>query len=258
MVVGALVPNIVLAVDARVLFVAMRHPVGRLLDSDAVAEGMLWATPGLFCFALNKVLFGVVNGLRRMRAFAVYTSLRYLLIAVGSCSRACFDVAGDHSRYLDVHRGHAARRPRSSSCSRRSRCRAGAAGCGHARAHLDYGARGVLATLALEVNTKLDVWMLGVALPEAQVGIYALAAALYEGVLQLSVVVQNNLNPIIARDLAEGRRPRSSLLAQRSRRWFVPAAAGGVRARRGRLSLRDPVADRQSTTSSPARCRSRS
>ena len=39
---------------------------------------MLWAAPGLFCFAINKVLFGVVNGLRRMRAFAIYTSLRYI------------------------------------------------------------------------------------------------------------------------------------------------------------------------------------
>ena len=44
---------------------------------------MLWAAPGLFCFAVNKVLLGVVNGLRRMRAFAIYTSLRYVLIAVG-------------------------------------------------------------------------------------------------------------------------------------------------------------------------------
>ena len=67
----------------RSFFVALRGPFAALLGSDAVAEGMLWAAPGLFCFAVNKVLFGVVNGLRRMRAFAVYTSLRYLLIAAG-------------------------------------------------------------------------------------------------------------------------------------------------------------------------------
>src|SRR5688572_3038205 len=80
---GALVPSLVLAVAATALWLAARGPISALHGSEAVAEGMLWATPGLFCFAINKVLLGVVNGLRRMRAFAVYTSLRYILIAVG-------------------------------------------------------------------------------------------------------------------------------------------------------------------------------
>ncbi len=79
---GALIPAVGLAAAATGLYVLLRVPFGAL-QGPAVAEGMLWAAPGLFCFALNKVLFGVVNGLRRMRAFAVYTSLRYVLIAVG-------------------------------------------------------------------------------------------------------------------------------------------------------------------------------
>src|SRR5580698_2084334 len=82
-VVGALVPNIALAAAATAAFVALRGAVARLHGSDDVGAGMLWAAPGLFCFAINKVLLGVVNGLRRMRAFAIYTSLRYVMILVG-------------------------------------------------------------------------------------------------------------------------------------------------------------------------------
>src|SRR5438552_4267110 len=53
-VVGALVPNLALAMLATAAFVALHGAIGRLLDSEAVATGMLWAAPGLFCFAINK------------------------------------------------------------------------------------------------------------------------------------------------------------------------------------------------------------
>src|SRR5262245_15435823 len=47
-VVGALLPNLVLAAAATAAFLASRRAIGALLASDAVAEGMLWAAPGLF------------------------------------------------------------------------------------------------------------------------------------------------------------------------------------------------------------------
>ncbi|MBA3538824.1 MAG: oligosaccharide flippase family protein [Deltaproteobacteria bacterium] len=223
-VVGALVPNLVLAALATVIFVAIRHPVGRLLGSDAVAEGMLWAAPGVFCFAINKVLFGVVNGLRRMRAFAIYTSLRYLLIAAGLVLARVEQVAGDQLAVIWTFTEGTLLLVLLGELLATVKLWRGRGWLAHARAHLDYGARGVLATLALEVNSKLDVWMLGVALPETQVGIYALASALYEGVLQLAVVLQNNFNPLLARHLAHDRRAEVATLARSSRRWFVPAA----------------------------------
>jgi O-antigen/teichoic acid export membrane protein len=87
--------------------------------------------------------------------------------------------------------------------------------------------RGLPATLAYEVNTKLDVWMLGASgFTKEAVGIYSLAAALNEGATQLSVVVQNNVNPIMATALAAGRRTDVEALIRRTRRWFVPAFAG--------------------------------
>ena len=89
--------------------------------------------------------------------------------------------------------------------------------------HLSYGARGVFATLAYEINTKLDVWMLGVLVADkAAVGVYALAAALNEGVTQLSVVLQNNMNPMMARLHARGELDELGAMIRRARRWFVP------------------------------------
>lgn len=224
---GALLPNLGLAALATVLCLAIRHPIGALLESPAVAEGMLWAAPGVFCFSINKVLFGVVNGLRRMRAFAIYTSLRYLLIAASLGLAAALSLEGAHLAIVWTITEGALLLVLAVELLTTVSLRRGAGWLVHARAHLDYGARGVVATLGLEINSKLDVWMLGVALPESQVGIYALASTLYEGTLQIAVVLQNNVNPLLARHLATGEREQAEQLVWRMRRWLVPTALIG-------------------------------
>lgn len=226
-VVGALIPTAILAAATTVLYLALRGPFGAL-QGDAVAEGMLWAAPGLFCFAVNKVLLGVVNGLRRMRAFAVYTSLRYILIAVGlllarALSLSAAQLPGiwtfSEGALLLVLLVELA------ATVRLSRSRGWPT---WARRHLAFGARGVTSTLAAEINSKLDVWLLGIAVSNAQVGIYALASALYEGVMQLAVVLQNLVNPVLARQLAAGELRAAEHEARRIRRWFVPALSGAA------------------------------
>ena len=223
-VVGALVPNVVLAAAATAAFVALSGPVGRLQGSDAVAEGMLWAAPGVFCFSINKVMFGVVNGGRRMRAFAVYTSLRYILIAVALVGlRAEHASAERLSVIWSITEGGvllvlvvelALTVPLARAVHWRT----------WVRSHIDYGMRGVTSTLAYEINTKLDVWMLGaLGTAKVQLGVFALVAALNEGATQLAAVVQKNVNPLIARDLAAGHRDQVLELTRRTRRWFVPA-----------------------------------
>ena len=223
-VVGALVPCLVLAAAATGAFALVRPWIVRWLDSPAVGEGMLWTAPGLFCFVVNKVLLGVVNGLRRMRAFAIYTSLRYVLIAAGLGIARAQHIAPDHVAgiwtfaevtLLLVLLGELV-------ATVHLRCAGGwTAWTGR---HLRYGARGVVATLAYELNTKLDVWMLGVLVADTgAVGVYAFAAALSEGVMQLAVVVQNNLDPLLARLYADRELAELHALMRRSRRWFVPA-----------------------------------
>lgn len=228
-VVGALVPCIVIAGLTAAAFVALRGPIGDLLNSERVTEGMLWAAPGLFCFAINKVLMCVVNGLRRMRAFAIYTSLRYLLIGAGLVIAQLWELDAEQLPVIWTFTEGVLLLVLVCELFATVAVVRGARQTGRdgwptwSVRHLDFGVRGVTATLAYELNSKLDVWMLGVALPDAQVGIYSLASALYEGAMQLSVAVQNNLNPVIARDLALGEKASVEDLTRRTRRWFVPS-----------------------------------
>jgi O-antigen/teichoic acid export membrane protein len=222
-VVGALVPNVVLAVLATGLFVALRGPIGELLDSPAVAEGIVWAAPGLFCLSINKVLLGVVNGLRRMRAFAMYTSLRYVLIAVGLGLARALDLSGEHLPAIWSFCEAALMLVLFVELMTTVSLSRARGWLSYAKLQLAYGARGVLSTLAYEVNSKLDLWMLGIAMSDEQVGVYAMASALFEGAMQLPIILQNNLNPMMARQLADGKPGDVELLARSTRRWFVPA-----------------------------------
>src|SRR5262249_9582554 len=152
------VPNLALATATTLAFVMLRESIARLLEKPEVAEGMMWAAPGLFCFSINKVLLGIVNGLRRMRAFAIYTSLRYLLIAAGLVFARIQEVAAAHlpviwlfveGTLLLVLLGELIWTVSLTRCTGWRT---------YARRHLDYGIRGVVATLAYEINSKLDVW----------------------------------------------------------------------------------------------------
>jgi O-antigen/teichoic acid export membrane protein len=223
-VVGAVVPCVVLAAATTAVFIAIRPLIARWLESPAVSEGMLWAAPGLFCFAVNKLLFGVVNGQRRMRAFAVYTSLRYVLIAAALGLAHLLRIEAAHLPGIWTFTEGAMLVVLTCELVATVPLRRARGWTRWTTRHLAYGVRGVAATLAYELNTKLDVWMLGVLLADkGPVGIYALAAALHEGVTQLAVVVQNNLNPVLARHLAAGETAQLASLIARTRRWFVPA-----------------------------------
>ena len=224
-VVGALVPGLGIAALSTAAYLALRPPLVAL-QGEAVGEGMLWVAPGLFCFAINKILLGVVNGLRRMRAFAIYTSLRYILIGVGLLLAYAADLDGEQLPVIWTFAEGVLLLVLVVELLATVSLRACRGWRTEAARHLDFGTRGVGATLASEINSKLDVWMLGNYVGNAQVGIYSLAAAIYEGVAQLAVVVQNNLNPVIAQRLGEHDAAAVEDLVRRTRRWFVPAVVG--------------------------------
>ena len=225
--IGALIPTVALGAVVTVGFVLARGLIADLLDSDAVATGIASTAPGLFCFTINKVLLATVNGLGRMRAFAVYTSIRYLVLAAALAGASAADVRAEYlpvvwsitegallivliGEVLATVRLRAARGWRMWSVE-----------------HLRFGTRGVGAALLFEINSRLDIWILGASMSDAQVGVYSMASSIAEGASQVAVVLQINVNPTIAADLAAGRTAEIEQRIRRARRWFVPLMAGG-------------------------------
>ncbi len=215
---AALAPTVLLSAVVALLYWLARWPIAAVLESAGVARAIEASAPGLFFFAINKVLLGVVNGQRRMRAFAVYQSLRYVLILLALFAAMWLEFDGDRLAYVfSVAEGVLFL---AAGADVLRLLRPAPAGWGRAvRGHVVYGAKSALSGVLLELNAKVDVWMIGVHLADAAVGVYTYAAMVAEGVFQALVVLQNVFNPIVARHMALGERDELRAVVRRARKW---------------------------------------
>ncbi len=225
-VVGALLPTILLAAAVTAAFFASGNWVADVLDSPGVAKGMRDAAPGLFFFALNKQLLAVVNGMQRMRAFAIYQALRYVLILVGFVILWSASCSGDELSLVWTIAEGTLFVVLAVEVGLQVSWRQAVDVVNWSRVHLIFGSRSVLSAMLLELNAKIDIWMLGLWLGDASVGVYSLAANLAEGFYQLIVVLQNNFNPVLASLSARGSSAELHALIAKARRWIVPSFAG--------------------------------
>lgn len=198
--------------------------LARILDSRAVGQGFLWALPGVFFFALNKVMLNALNGLFQIRALAVFQSLRFVLaIAMlaliirldlpatatpGCLSGAEILLVVFLGIYLRRHIGPVALVELN----------------GWVKRHLSFGVKGVLGGVVSEINTRVDVLMLGIFVSDRLVGIYSIAALVVEGLAKLADVLRFPINPYLSSEIAAGR------LAElvRHLRWAVRTSYGAV------------------------------
>ena len=208
-----------------VILFGLRNVIGRTLDSPSVALGLTFAIPGLAFFALNKVLLMVLNGLRNMRAFALFQTLRYVLILAGVISIMLLGYPGSHlplsltmaevalfvalMLYINIKlfRIRFSLAPEMRNWFRR---------------HISFGSRGFLSGVLIEMNTRVDILMLGYFMSDTIVGIYSFASTFAEGFAQLSTVIRQNLDPIAGKCFAEDNREKIKEIARKVRRTFYP------------------------------------
>jgi O-antigen/teichoic acid export membrane protein len=162
----------------------------------------LLALPGLWCFSLNKVLLSIVNGLSQMRAFAILQAARYLFVLLILTIVLMTRQPGEYITVtltaaeillLAVLAGYVR------ICVGRPGLKdTGTWMLEHAR----FGARALPSGLVTELNTRVDVLLLGSMLGEVQTGIYSMALTLAEGLFQVVVVVRNVVNPSLSKIVA--------------------------------------------------------
>ena len=202
LVLAAIWPTLLLASLATTAFFYSRHAISAVLESPGVAVGIAWATPGLFCFAINKVLLAVTNGMRRMRAFAVLNALRYLLILGGLIFAIATDMPGEQLGFVFSFAEVILCAVLLVEVGRQLVSPGSLAWLSDSLVHLRFGIKSMASGMLLELNARVDVLMLGVFLDDTMVGIYSFAAMLAEGVFQMLVVLQNNYNPLLAKLIA--------------------------------------------------------
>lgn len=202
---------------------ALKDFAGACLQSPGVTQGLTLVIPGLLFFSLNKALIMVLNGLRHMRAYAIFKALRYILIPGGIIGLLALGLPGATLplaltlaeiglfagllAYINL---------------RLFKLRWSAETRAWFRAHLDFGLKGVLSGVLTELDTRVDVLMLGYFSNDTIVGIYSFAATLAEGLGQIPLVLRQNVDPLIGQHFATGDTAQISALARRVRRAFYP------------------------------------
>ena len=211
------------------IYLLLIEPFSRLLQSESVAIGMRMAFPGIFFFSINKVLLnGIVNGLQRLKAFAIYQSLRYIFILTSLILAIKFEISGDKIAivfssseillsillFLDI--------------SFLINWFKASDWIYWFKRHFFYGYKSFTGGLLIELNTKIDILIIGIFLSDKEVGIYTFAAFFAEGFTQLLIVVQNIYNPTFANLLASHKTVQLKVLINKVKKitYFISIPIG--------------------------------
>lgn len=205
-------------------------PIGELMDSASVATGIRHVAPGVLFFSLSKVTLACINALERMRWYAVLSAGRFLFMILAFAGFTLLDVAparlplvitfaeGSLLFLSLVPIGNLLRRVPPAALG------------GWMREHLRFGVKGFSSGLVSELNTRIDVLILGAFASDGVVGAYSFAAILAEGHYQLLVVLRTNFAPIVIRLWAEGRQGElvATVRRVRDRTYLGSAVAGAI------------------------------
>ena len=207
---GSIIPTIFASSIITLMYCLIIEPATVLLDSKSVGIGMKYIIPGIFFFSINKVLiYGIINGFNRMISFSIYQSLRYILILTSLVLCVIYKIQGnkitliftasefilfiillsDISLYISWWDKNLLNK--------------------WVKKHLKYGIKCLIGGMLIELNTRVDIIMIGIFMSDEKVGIYSFAALFAEGFYQLLIVLQNILNPIMARQFSESKLMKS-------------------------------------------------
>ena len=177
------------------LFLLVRPLLLPFFDAPDLGAGLLFVTPALFFCGLNKVMLNHLNGKEAFVAAAVMNAIRALLlialligcIAAGVEGAALPGVISTAEGMLfiilAIHARKALLAPAGESLSK------------WAREHLSFGYRSVVGSIFIDVNTRVDILVLGLFSSVGVVGIYSYVAMLTEGFGQFAIVFRTLINP---------------------------------------------------------------
>ena len=169
----------------------------QLLDSPRVSTGILFGLPGLFSWALNKVYLAFHNASRRIIAYSVLNALRFIFLVIYLVLVTALDLPGEmlpviislseitllficaaySSRYMTFSYNPEVK--------------------GWFKELSLFGFKAAPGHILLDINTRVDIIMLGIFCSDRIVGVYSFAAMLADGYNNFPILFRTNINPMI-------------------------------------------------------------
>lgn len=161
------------------------------------AEAIAAAGSGLLLFPLNKVLIAHVNGLRHMRMFAALQATRYVLVAAWVCLVTFSDRDIVAASFAFIVAEGVTTAAATLYLWWLGELRGPDWGRHWVKQHVDFGLRSLPSGALLELNSRVDVLLIGILLSEREVGIYSFAAMLYDGIYHVIAMLRVNITPML-------------------------------------------------------------
>ena len=196
---GALLVTLIFSLVVTGLAYLFHEWPGKIMESQGLTISFRYVIWGLVFFSLNKVLLAYHNGFRRMKLFATFNFIRVagmlgtLAVFVWVVDRP--DLVPSLLAWAELFLfvilfGYTLKYFRFRAMERLGFW---------FKEHFHYGIKALLGNFLLDLNTRVDVIMLGFFLNDKMVGIYGFSLAIAEGVMQIPVIFRNNINPVITR-----------------------------------------------------------
>lgn len=196
-------------------------------DSSGVESGLYYCLWGIVFFSLNKVLMAYLNGVRKMKSFALFTFLRFLFMFIVLCVLLLFYDDPSLITLVFSVTELALFVVLLVYTLRYFRLKVDGFAFRFIRNHFDFGKSAFIGNLLLDINTRVDVIMLGYLTTDKDVGIYSFVLAVSEGILQIPVVFRNNINPIITKaSVMKNVSEKLEKILQKNVRYFYKIIGG--------------------------------
>lgn len=199
-----------------------------ILPSPEVSVGVRYVALALVFFSCNKVMLFTLNALQDMKLLALWQGLRFVLMILFVIVLTHFDVnvsslgftftfsegflflglfATTIYKLPWIHKGLDLR---------------------WLKTHFFFGLQGFANGLLLEINTRVDILLLGALTNDIIVGLYSFASMLIEGIQGFLVVVRNQINPVLAKLLKDRKFAEISTLFKKLSLFMYGGAFVGV------------------------------
>lgn len=211
-------------VFACIVFIASNY-IGTLLESESTKIAIAYASIGLILFPLNKVLLSYLNGLRKMKAFSMLQASRYLSVMIWVAFIAATDVEFEYSAvgffiaevvtvtlgiiYIVITK----------------LCSYWYIEVSWVRRHLEFGSKSLLSGMFVEMNSRIDVLLIGIFMSDYMVGIYSFAAMLIDGLYHILAMIKINFNPILVKATKDNNYKYSRNLLSKSIKYIYPVTS---------------------------------
>jgi len=172
-----------------------------ITNSVRVGKGVAIVAPAICLFSVNKILMGILNGARRMKAFAIVQSIRVVVILC-----VCFGIAlFTHAAYLLALGFLCAEIAITPVLLILTRAWSWPFGLTQAKrwaiTHIKFGVKALSGGFLSESYIRIDILMLSIFVSDLNVGIYSFAALFVEGLFQVPVVIRTISNPVLVKIL---------------------------------------------------------